>query len=120
MKKEFSNEDLQSVKEHLVYMPYVKVSFGAFDKETIFMNLSFEKRENWANGIYQNSNNIILRFDSNGVIETVNTSLYEKGQFASYENRLNKKFRKTTVKSMDEFFKKIDKYLLDVLNYYNN
>ncbi len=99
--------------------PFVTVSSGALGKERIFFLVSFQPKESWPYGYVENSNYTRLHLDENGIIKQFTCSLYQKDKPCSYETRLNEKFRKCTVKSLDKAIEKIENYLTKVNNYYN-
>lgn len=98
--------------------PFVNVSSGALGNETIFFLVSFQTKESWPYGYVENSNYTRLHLDENGVIEQFTCSLYQKGKPCSYETRLNEKFRKCTVKSLDKAIEKLSIYFDKINEHY--
>lgn len=99
--------------------PFINVSSGVFGKESIFFLVSFQTKESWPYGYVENSNYTRLHLDENGIIEQFTCSLYQKDKEISYETRLNEKFRKCTVKSLDKAIEKLSIYFNKINNYYN-
>ena len=125
------NTDIISQQQAINYLqteltplaPFVKVSSGALGNETIMLLVSFEPKENWSYGYVENSNYFRMRIEDNGMLEVFVATFYKKGTNASsagYDNRLKIKFRKTTVKSLEEAKKKIADYINKIKEYYNN
>jgi len=84
---------------------YVKVSNACMGNDTIILTLSFDKKENWHYGYIQNSNYLRMNIEQSGEVEIFECSLHQKG--SSRRERLNSKFRKCTVKSMEKVVEKI-------------
>jgi len=101
-------------------VPYFKQN----DKSGIAENyhiitVGFDDQKTWSNGYLENSNYFRMSIDcSTGKMETFVSSLYKKGEKASYEARLPIKFRKATVKSVKEAVDKVVKFIEEVKKYY--
>jgi hypothetical protein len=89
-------DKINKIKEGLKF-PYVNVTKGFFGKDSIFILVSFDVRENWVNGYVENSRYLRLVVD-NGKIE----------HFAGCGNGIN--FRKCKYKDIDDVIKKLNKY----------
>lgn len=121
MDKIFNNDThtlasaIESLKINLSSLaPYVSVTKAPLGNDTIMLTISFDDKSNWSHGYLENSNYFRMRIDDTGLIEQFSCSLYKKGYQFSYENRLDKKFRKTNVKSFDVAIQKIVKYITEV------
>ncbi len=89
-------------------MPYVEVSkseLGGVDNVSIMIKMSFDKREDWGNKIYQNSKFLIMHLYNNGRLELV----------ASGIKKDVLKYRVMVVKDVDDCLKKMMDWLLTVM-----
>jgi len=84
---------------------YLDVSKASIGKDTIMLTLSFDKKENWHYGYIQNSNYLRFCIEQSGEVEVFECSLHQKN--SSSRDRLNSKFRKCTVKSIEKVVEKI-------------
>lgn len=98
--------------------PFINVSSGAFGSEMIFFLVSFQPKHTWSHGYVENSNYTRLHLNENGIIEQFTCSLYQKDKPCSYETRLNEKFRKCTVKSLDKAIEKLSIYFDKINEHY--
>lgn len=101
-------------------VPYVSIKKACLGNDTIMLCVSFDLKETWRNGYLENSNYFRISIEENGVIEQFVCGLYQKGSFISFDNRLNMKFRKATVKSFDSAVMKIVQYCNNINQYYNS
>jgi RNA-splicing ligase RtcB len=99
-KNEFDGEKLRKALK----VPFANVqlsTLGGAQNAAVMVMLSLDPKEKWANGIFQNSRYMGFHLSLNGTME----------QFSLTHTLRGKKFRKTRVKSMDEFVDKINKYV---------
>ena len=83
--------------------PYVRVAvstLGGVSRASVMIRVSLDKKEKWANGIFQNSRYFQMSLDRNGELE----------QF-SLHYKLPRKFRKAKAKSLGDAVVKINKYV---------
>ena len=96
-------------------LPFVKVSGGCFGYDSVFLLVSFDKKEDWVNGYVENSNYFQMAIYSNGSMKVFTQSLYEKGHRNSYNHRLSNKgikFRTSkNVSTVEKMFEKIDAFI---------
>jgi hypothetical protein len=125
MNKIFNNgqldhkQTIELLREKLTSkVPFINVNKAALGDDMIMILISFEPKENWSYGYVENSNYIRLHIEDNGVIEQFVCSLYQKDKGCSYENRLNIKFRKCTVQSLDKAIEKLCVYIDKVNEHY--
>jgi hypothetical protein len=119
--RENIKETIETIKTGLNFTaPYVEISQASFGYDGIYLAIAFEPKNEWSHGYIENSNYVRIAFYNNGIIKQFTCSLYEKNQPCTYETRLNKKFRKVTVKNLSQAIEKIKAYVVDVNNYYNS
>lgn len=86
--------------------PLVKASFstlGGEDKVSILVLVALQPREEWTNGILENSDHFRLHLDRDGTVEQFGLGF-----------RLNKKFRKRQVKSIEDLISKVNEYITQI------
>ncbi|MCK4665986.1 hypothetical protein KAU33_04510 [Candidatus Dependentiae bacterium] len=99
--KLFTYENVEDVKEQLrngLDFPFVHVQssiLGGKEKVSIIVKVSKDPKEEWANGIFQNSRYATLHIMSNGTVE----------QFSGWQLKM----RKFKGKSIDHVIEKINK-----------
>lgn len=104
------------LQKHLKY-PHVKVSvatLGGIDKATIFLHLSFQKPEQWANRIFQNSPYLIVSISPKAfltVMEVVSEGIVRIGD-SQHSTRLSKlvPLRKQSMGSQESIAQKLNMY----------
>jgi len=104
----FSIEDMEESEDTIKnglqrVVPFLNIThstLGGNENISITIKLSLDPKEDWYNGIYQNSRYSMFMFKRNGVLE----------QFSMGQN-IPKKFRKSRVKSVDDVISKITKYI---------
>jgi len=108
----FNNENLKQIdaieflrKELTDKVEYLNVSNACMGNDTIILTISFDKNENWHYGYLQNSNYLRFNIEQSGEVEVFECSLHQKD--SSNRERLNSKFRKCNVKSMNKVVEKI-------------
>ena len=77
-----------------------KSSLGG--RTTLLLAIGFEKKENWINGIFENSKYARFSIEENGIVECFTIS-----------HNLNKKFRKSKVKSFEKLKERLNKFILN-------
>ncbi len=82
------------------FVQYQVSTLGGKDRASILLRVSLDPKDQWANGIFQNSKFMQFRVSINGEAEQFTLS-----------HVLKKKFRKTKVKSLEEFVNKANKYI---------
>jgi len=95
-------EELKSKLNNQLDAPFVQASvstLGGQHRPTVMLKVSLEPKNEWQNGIYQNSNYSQFQITHDGNIE----------QFSSWG--MSKKFRKAKFKTIDDALKKINDYL---------
>jgi hypothetical protein len=93
-------------------VPYYNIWFSSLgNTNTLFLTFSFDKKETWTNGIFENSNYSRMSINAKGKMEVFTQSLYYPNQRISYETRIPIRFRKTTVKSVEDALKKLGVYI---------
>jgi len=101
----FKDEVARQELEGKINAPFVRVrisTLGGKDRATLMLTISLDPREEWANGIFENSRYMRFHLGQNRVLE----------QFVlSVPNKRPTKFRKTRVKSLDELAIKINQYI---------
>lgn len=103
---DFDVEKAGAIAERLrneIDAPYVNVqvsTLGGRERVSILMVLSLDDSSTWVNRILQNSRYMHFSIRRNGVVEQ-----FSKGHL------IDKKFRKRTIKSVEELIYKINEYL---------
>lgn len=92
----FSIDDIEKIKKGLRF-PFVRLSRGCLGGDSLFILVSFDYKENWVNGIVENSKYMRFILDS-GKIEHFSGS---------------GKFRKCKYLNIDDIIKKLNKYYDD-------
>ena len=105
----FDPDDPQLTDLNDINAPFVQPqvsTLGGKNRAAILLRISLDPKEEWSNGIFQNSRFMQFRISIDGEVE----------QFTlSHKLKAIKKFRKTRVKSLKEFVDKVNKYI-GVLN----
>ena len=102
----FSHENHEEIIQKLksqIDAPVVSVKYSTLGGErdsSILLSVSITPKDEWPNGIFENSNYSKFHIQQDGVVE----------QF-SKNYKIGLKFRKTRVKSVDDLIKKINEYL---------
>jgi hypothetical protein len=93
------NLDLEAIKSELKaeYKEIQLSNLGGKGRESLIFHISLDKKENWTNGIYQNSRYYILALSVAGELE-----IYSRGHNTN-------KMRKKQVKSISEAIAYINK-----------
>jgi hypothetical protein len=99
-------------------IPYKNVTKGIFGNDTIMVLAVFEPKNEWTNGIMENSNYFRMAIYSDGKMEVFTQSLYAKNVESKYENRLPVKFRKSKAKNIDDAAARLVKYVNEVKKFY--
>ena len=117
---EISTDDaIEILKDSLSpIIPYVGIRKMSLGSDSIYIRISFQPKETWPQGYVENSNYSNFRIESDGTIENVGQTLYQKDMPIKYENRLPIKFRKTKAKSLEDAINKISKYIEQVNQFY--
>lgn len=98
-----SAEELAKKLKTEINVPYInaKVStLGGLNRPSVMVAISIEPKENWKNGIFENSKYLRFHITYDGIIE-----LFTK------QYTIPEKFRKSRFKSIDEAFNKINTYV---------
>lgn len=102
----FDPADADSAVEKLkdgITAPFTNIyksSLGGLEHTSIMITVSLDKKEDWQNGILQNSRYFMMHYDNSGELE-----MFSGGRGFSA------KFRKTRVKSVEDAIAKINKYI---------
>jgi hypothetical protein len=91
--------------------PVIRVFPALLGDGMITLLVCFEPKEDWKNGIMENGNYFRMSIEDDGVMEIFTQSLYKKSSHFSFENRLPIKFRKTTVKTIDQLLVKLKAHI---------
>jgi hypothetical protein len=78
-------------------------TLGGIEKASIIIKLSLDDTSQWNYSIYENSLYFSFHLDYTGELETISKSY-----------KIEKKFRKCTVKTIDEAIIKINKYIKEI------
>ena len=95
-------------------LPFFNASCGCLGNDSVFLLVSFDKREDWPHGYVENTNYFRMAIYSDGRMEVFTQCLYAKGHRNDYQYKLSAmgiKFRKTTVSTTDKMFEKIDSFI---------
>jgi hypothetical protein len=98
----FTDDDKKKIQES-INAPYVHVqksSLGGSDRSSIYIKLSLDEKKDWANGIYENSDNMMFGVHYDGRMELM-----------TYHYKSSEKFKKTLVKTVDEIISKINSHI---------
>lgn len=102
MEKIFDYEKLKTEKENIynaINAEYKRVqisTLGGYDKVTLLIRLSLDKKESWEYGIFENSRYYHFHISNNGTVEN-----FSRGHDTN-------KIRKKTVKSLEDAIKYIN------------
>jgi hypothetical protein len=94
---EIAQNIVDELKTRLIF-PYINCyvsTLGGQDRPTIMLTVSLDKKENWANGILQNSKYANFHIDYMGKVEY-------------FSGRLTNKVRKFNAKNIDNLIKKLN------------
>jgi hypothetical protein len=112
-------EAIQYFKNELTgIIPVYNVTGGQFGRESIYLLICFQPKEEWPNGILENSNYFRMRIEEDGTMEVFTSSLYLKGVGYGKENRLPIKFRKAKAKSLVDAKDKLMKIINAIKEFY--
>lgn len=103
---------LAQMLENDLHAPFVaarKSTLGGAHRPSVHVKISLDPRDEWSNGIFENSRYVNLSIWYDGEI-ALNT---DSGIKSSWRPVLKKRWRKTQVKSFDEAVAKINKYLAE-------
>lgn len=101
--KEEAKEVAKYVEKN-IKAPVVKASVSSLGPlDTVMINISLDKKEDWINNIYQNSRYLQVRFDSDP--SKSNLEVFSKS------HKIDTKFRKQKAKSKEEAVKKLNNYI---------
>jgi len=92
-------------------VPYVMVGvskLGGKGRYTLMVTVSLDSKESWSHGIMQNSRYMLLSVEPNGVVNQFQLSIRDPKTLSMMKVP---KFRKTRVKSIDQFVTKFVAYL---------
>ena len=107
---EYLKKDLSDVA------PFISINKSALGgNEAIYLAVSLTPKNEWYNGIFENSQYFRMEIYENGEMEVFTQSLYKKGHMTSYEHRIKTKFRKCTAKHLADVVKRI-KTFVDKVN----
>lgn len=84
------------------------MKLGGAGRHSIAISMSLDSRENWKNGIFENSRSGKFMLNHDGSLEHIS------GSFVKYPAKY--KFRKATVKSVDDAIAKLNKFIADTPN----
>lgn len=108
----FSESDTEDLQKK-IKAPWVQVyvsSLGGVEKQTIMIRLSWQPKDEWKQGILQNSNYAMFSVYQDGTVDQFQLSVYD----ARMQRMKVSKWRKTRVKSMDDFVTKLNAYVAKV------
>ena len=97
--------DVEKVKAS-INAPYVNLqvsTLGGNDRAALMLKVSLDPKENWPNGILQNSNYGMFSIQRNGRMEQFSGIMGKRGTV--------KQFRKTQVNSLDDAIGKLNTYI---------
>jgi hypothetical protein len=106
---DFSASDAEDLQGK-IKAPYVSVhtsSLGGRERLTIMVTVSWQPKDQWKQGILQNSNYAMFSFYQDGTVEQFQLSVYDERMMRIKAS----KWRKTKVKSMDDFVSKLNTYI---------
>lgn len=124
MKRIFNSENTLSTNTFIEHLkkdlsdvaPFISISKGALGgNETVYLDVALNPKNEWQNGIFENSQYFRMCIYENGEMEVFTQSLYKKGHWTRYEYRIKTKFRKCTAKSFEDVVKRI-KTFIDKVN----
>lgn len=102
----FTVDDVEEWKSKLqkgIKAPFVNVkksTLGGPQNVSIMITVSLDDKKDWPNKILQNSRYFNMQMENSGSLEQFTKS-----------HRIEKKFRKSKFKSVDDAIKKINKYI---------
>lgn len=117
-----TNSAIEFIKREMNgYVPYLSVNKGALGgNDSIFLAVALNPKNEWKNGIFENSQYFRMAIYENGEMEVFTQSLYKKGHNYSYEYRIKTKFRKCTAKSVEDAVVRLIKFIDKVNDDINN
>jgi hypothetical protein len=99
----WQNEIQTGLETEVPHLSVQKTTLGGPNRGSLIISLSLDPKETWANKIYENSRHMRFHLDYTGCLE----------QFQKYY-KIEKKFRKSRVKTANDVVKKVRKYLDEV------
>jgi hypothetical protein len=102
-------EEINQALEGVV--PVKNVTKGTFGKDSVYILIVFDPREEWPNKIMENANYFRMVLSQDGSMEVFAQSLYYKDMPVSYDSRVKIKFRKTKAKNTQDAIQKLIKYI---------
>lgn len=113
--------DTDSVIEYIKrelngHVPFLSINKGALGgNDSIYLAVALNPKDEWKNGIFENSQYFRMAIYHSGEMEVFTQSLYKNGHRNIYEYRIKTKFRKCTAKSVEDVVKRI-KTFIDKVN----
>lgn len=108
-KPPFSESDVEDLQKRIKapwHQVYVS-SLGGVERQTIMLRLSWQPKDQWKQGILQNSNYAMFSVYRDGTVEQFQLAVYD----ARMQRMKVTKWRKTKVKSLDDFVTKLNAYV---------
>lgn len=106
--KLFDYESADDVIQQLNSLPVpfkhaYKSALGGQGRTSILFSFSLDPKQDWANGIFENSRYIKMHISNSGIVEQISSS-----------HKLTKRFRKFTAKSIDKLLSGLKKYINEI------
>jgi len=107
----FNIDNVNGVKKEIYdglkqIVPFVNIihsTLGGKDRVSILFTISLDDKSEWTNNILQNSRYVMFHLLNNGSLEAHNKSY-----------KIDKKFRKTKTKSIQDVVNKVKKYIQEI------
>ena len=107
-------EEFANLLRGEIHAPYVNVrmsTLGGRARPSLFVAISLDDRETWAQAIFENSRYVKLYLHCDGEMGLTSDS----GTKSSWHPVLKKRFRKTAFRSWGEAIDKINRYLKEAM-----